>query len=215
MVAHEHILTNYGRNKWSVGISHLCNKCGVGDETVIYVLRDCTSATQVWLRLVSSNCIFNYFFPYLAGIGYSTILSTIFVECVKQTVHQILWQHAGTCRPGETKKFLKKAFNVQLTILMWFSRWLKRWKAASTLHEFLINMTLSSLDLAHQQGVKKLHIEIESDSKVLIYMVTKKNNFNRIILYQTNSAVELTSSSVSLGVKEIEAMLGQLISTTL
>jgi ribonuclease HI len=37
------------------------------------------------------------------------------------------------------------------------------------------NMYLG-LDLAHQQGIRKLHVE--SDSKVLIDMVTKKKNFN-------------------------------------
>jgi hypothetical protein len=47
--------------------------------------------------------------------------------------------------PGETN-FLKKVFNVQLILLMWFSRWLKRLKTASKLHGFVINMTLFSLD---------------------------------------------------------------------
>ncbi|CAJ2637065.1 unnamed protein product [Trifolium pratense] len=61
MAAHERILTNYRRSRWGIGISPLCNICGAADETVIHVLRDCISATQVWLRLVPSNQSSNFF----------------------------------------------------------------------------------------------------------------------------------------------------------
>jgi len=59
--AHGRILTNYRRSKWGVGISPTCPCCAKEDETVIHVLRDCVHATQVWLRLVPSNYITNFF----------------------------------------------------------------------------------------------------------------------------------------------------------
>ncbi|WJX23885.1 hypothetical protein P8452_13067 [Trifolium repens] len=46
MAAHERLLTNYRRSKWGVGISPLCNSCGIEEETIIHVLRDCQNATQ-------------------------------------------------------------------------------------------------------------------------------------------------------------------------
>jgi len=43
------------------GISPLCSTCGNEDETIIHVLRDCVQSTRVWLRLVASNQITNFF----------------------------------------------------------------------------------------------------------------------------------------------------------
>jgi ribonuclease HI len=58
-------------------------------------------------------------------------------------------------------------------------RWIKGYSRklgdCDALHAEMWGMYLG-LDLAHQQGIKKLHVE--SDSKVLIDMVTKKKNFN-------------------------------------
>jgi ribonuclease HI len=61
LAAQERILTNFRRSKWGVGISPLCTRCGRDDETTIHVLRDCVYATQVWLRLVPSNFMTDFF----------------------------------------------------------------------------------------------------------------------------------------------------------
>jgi len=61
LVAHGRILTNYRRSRWRTGISPTCPCCGNADETVIYVLRDCRHASQVWTRLVSPDFITNFF----------------------------------------------------------------------------------------------------------------------------------------------------------
>ena len=61
MTAQERILTNLRRNKWRVGISPLCTRCRRDDETTINVLCDCVYATQVWLSLVPSNFITDFF----------------------------------------------------------------------------------------------------------------------------------------------------------
>jgi len=61
LAAQERILTNFRRSKWGVGISPLCSRCGREDETTIHVLWDCAYATQVWLRLVPSRFITDFF----------------------------------------------------------------------------------------------------------------------------------------------------------
>ncbi|GAU44619.1 hypothetical protein TSUD_378970 [Trifolium subterraneum] len=61
IAAHECLLTNYRRSKWRSGISPTCPACGNEDETIIHVLRDCMHATQIWIRLVTSNHITNFF----------------------------------------------------------------------------------------------------------------------------------------------------------
>jgi hypothetical protein len=35
--AHEHLLTNYRRSRWGIGVSPICPSCGNGDETLIHV----------------------------------------------------------------------------------------------------------------------------------------------------------------------------------
>jgi len=59
--AHKRLLTNYRKSRWGSGISPLCPTCGNGDETIIHALRDCVQSTRVWLRLVASNHITNFF----------------------------------------------------------------------------------------------------------------------------------------------------------
>ncbi|MCI61737.1 ribonuclease H protein, partial [Trifolium medium] len=58
-------------------------------------------------------------------------------------------------------------------------RWIKGYSrklgAGDALHAEMWRMYLG-LDLARQQGIRQLHVE--SDFKVLIDMVTKKNKFN-------------------------------------
>jgi ribonuclease HI len=61
LAAHERILTNARRSKWGVGISPTCSSCMREDETTLHVLRDCVHATRVWIRLVPSNYITNFF----------------------------------------------------------------------------------------------------------------------------------------------------------
>ncbi|CAJ2627891.1 unnamed protein product [Trifolium pratense] len=61
LAAHERILTNARRSKWGVGISPTCVSCMREDETTLHVLRDCVHATRVWIRLVPSNYITNFF----------------------------------------------------------------------------------------------------------------------------------------------------------
>ncbi|CAJ2647032.1 unnamed protein product [Trifolium pratense] len=61
MAAHERLLTNYWRSKWGVGISPMCPDCDRDNETTLHVLRDCPKATQIWIRLVPSNQITNFF----------------------------------------------------------------------------------------------------------------------------------------------------------
>ena len=61
LVAHGRILTNYSRSRWGTGVSATCPCCGNVDETVLHVLRDCRSASQVWIRLVPSDWITNFF----------------------------------------------------------------------------------------------------------------------------------------------------------
>ncbi|CAJ2669285.1 unnamed protein product [Trifolium pratense] len=61
IATHERLLTNYRRSKWGNGISPTCPSCGNDDETIIHVLRDCIHATQIWIRLVASNHITNFF----------------------------------------------------------------------------------------------------------------------------------------------------------
>jgi len=61
MAAHERLLTNYRRSKWGVGISLMCSGCDRDNETTLHVLRDCPKATQIWIRLVPSNYITNFF----------------------------------------------------------------------------------------------------------------------------------------------------------
>jgi hypothetical protein len=62
LAAQERILTNFRRSKWGVGISPICTRCGRENETTIHVLRDCIYATQVWLHLVPSNFITDFFY---------------------------------------------------------------------------------------------------------------------------------------------------------
>ncbi|GAU36844.1 hypothetical protein TSUD_213680 [Trifolium subterraneum] len=61
IAAHARLLTNVRRSKWGVGVSPTCSICGNDDETMIHTLRDCIYATGIWLRLVSSNQITNFF----------------------------------------------------------------------------------------------------------------------------------------------------------
>lgn len=61
LVAHGRILTNYRRSRWGTGVSATCPCCGNADETVLHVLRDCRPASQVWIRLVPSDWITNFF----------------------------------------------------------------------------------------------------------------------------------------------------------
>ncbi|MCH81203.1 RNA-directed DNA polymerase (Reverse transcriptase) [Trifolium medium] len=61
IAAHERLLTNFRRSKWRSDISPTCSVCGNEDETIIHVLRDCIHATQIWIRLVASNHITNFF----------------------------------------------------------------------------------------------------------------------------------------------------------
>ncbi|CAJ2630361.1 unnamed protein product [Trifolium pratense] len=61
IAAHGRLLTNARRSKWGVGVSPICSICGNDDETVIHTLRDCMFATRIWIKLVSSNQITNFF----------------------------------------------------------------------------------------------------------------------------------------------------------
>ena len=56
-----HILTNFRRRRWGGGISPTCPSCGNEVETVLHVLRDCIHATKVWLYIVHSDFITNFF----------------------------------------------------------------------------------------------------------------------------------------------------------
>jgi len=71
--AHERLLTNYCRSKWGVGASPICSGCDKDDETIIHVLKDCPLATQIWIRLVPSNQISNFFLLLIVGTGSSRI----------------------------------------------------------------------------------------------------------------------------------------------
>jgi hypothetical protein len=61
VATHECLLTNYQRSKWGNGISPTCPSSGNDDETIIHVVRDCIHATQIWMRLVASKYITNFF----------------------------------------------------------------------------------------------------------------------------------------------------------
>ncbi|CAJ2657953.1 unnamed protein product [Trifolium pratense] len=61
IAAHDRLLTNARRSKWGVGVSPICSICGNDEETVIHTLRDCMFATRIWIKLVSSNQITNFF----------------------------------------------------------------------------------------------------------------------------------------------------------
>jgi ribonuclease HI len=61
LATHGRILTNFRRSKWGGGISPTCPCCGNEDETILHVLRDCINAIQVWLYIVPSDFITNFF----------------------------------------------------------------------------------------------------------------------------------------------------------
>jgi len=111
------LLTDYCRSKWGVGASPICSGCDKDVETTIHVLRDCPLATQIWIRLVPSNQISNFFSSFDAGTGSSRISIINYMVFSIKNGAQFLWWLAGRYGYGGTKLFLRMIFNVQLTTL--------------------------------------------------------------------------------------------------
>jgi hypothetical protein len=62
-----------------VDISPIYPCCRSEDETIILVLRDSTYATQIWIRLVPSNYITD-FFPLIARTGFLQASTRVGIE---------------------------------------------------------------------------------------------------------------------------------------
>jgi len=78
-----------------VRASPICFGCDKDDETTIHVLMDCPLATQIWIRLVPSNQISNFFLLLIVGIGSSRIsIINCMVFRIKNGA-QFLWWLAG------------------------------------------------------------------------------------------------------------------------
>jgi len=61
IAAHGRLLNNVRISKWGVGVSPTCSMCENEDETVIHTLRDCVHTTRIWLSLIRSIQITNFF----------------------------------------------------------------------------------------------------------------------------------------------------------
>ena len=56
------LLTNAERRRRHLNASALCTRRDNGNESVLHVLRDCSQAKSLWLRMVPSNSQSNLFF---------------------------------------------------------------------------------------------------------------------------------------------------------
>lgn len=61
LVAFGRILTNYRRSRWRTGVSPACPCYGNVDEIVLHALCDSRSASHIWIRLVPSDLLTNFF----------------------------------------------------------------------------------------------------------------------------------------------------------
>lgn len=61
LVAHGCLLTNDWRRTWNSSILTTCSTCHLGDETQMCVLHDCVFTTHIWLQVLLSSNITNFF----------------------------------------------------------------------------------------------------------------------------------------------------------
>lgn len=59
-MAHGCLLTNDKRSRW-LNVSPSCSLCANGIESTLHVVHDCPMATQIWLPLVKSVCMTDFF----------------------------------------------------------------------------------------------------------------------------------------------------------
>jgi len=91
IAALECLLRNYCRSRRGIEVSPISPICGNGDETIIHVLCHCVYATQIFIRLMASNHITNFF----SLICRDWIFNNLIYE--KNRAHGDLsfWWHAG------------------------------------------------------------------------------------------------------------------------
>ncbi|WJX61000.1 hypothetical protein P8452_46145 [Trifolium repens] len=150
IAAHERLLTNYRRSRWGNGIAPTCPACGNGDETIIHVLRDCSYATQVWIKLLASIHITNFF--------------------------------SLTCREWIFDNMEKAHNKGWKTIFMITCCHLWKWRNKSIFEEdfrrpnnptyVILKMSMEDVGDSSATATGITHLQVESDSKVLVDMVT-------------------------------------------
>jgi hypothetical protein len=87
--------------------------CVKEDETTIHILRECRHATQIWIRLVVSNHIINFFSLTCRDLIFDKMAGSNNKEW--QTIFIVV---AGTYGRGETRASLTMIFDVPKTQLI-------------------------------------------------------------------------------------------------
>ena len=207
LAAQECILTNFRRSKWGAGISPLCSRCGREDETTIHVLRDCDYAIQVWLRLVLSYFITDFFtfdcrdwiFNNLGKRGICA--TTKNWKTIFMTSCWFLWTWRNKAifendfhQPNNPVMVIQN-FTKQIDFFVggensgcgglfrcsdgrWLKGYIKKVGVCDVLHAELWGMYLG-LDMAWREHIPRLIVE--SNSKTLIDMVTGSCMFSGVI----------------------------------
>jgi hypothetical protein len=124
IAADEHLLTNYRRSMWAIRISPICPSCVNGDETLMHVLRDCVYATLLWIKLVGSIHITNFF----SLNGRDWIFKNLTNMCMEHTRKSgdlYSWRLVGIFERGGKKLFLRRTFIGILILFVSFLIWLK------------------------------------------------------------------------------------------
>ncbi|GAU31578.1 hypothetical protein TSUD_54010 [Trifolium subterraneum] len=177
MAVQERILTNLRRSKWGVGISPLCTRCGRDDETMIHVLRDCIYSIQVWLHLVPSNFITDFFtfdcrnwnFNNINKLGIGANISswktTFLTTCCD-----------GACKRGGESSGYGGIF--RKSDRRWVKDYIKKIGLCDAFYAELWGMYLG-LDMAWKERIPQLIAE--NDSKILIDIVTDNYKFRGVV----------------------------------
>ncbi|GAU42748.1 hypothetical protein TSUD_77850 [Trifolium subterraneum] len=162
MAAHERLLTNYRRSKWGVGVSPLCSACDKDNETTIHVLRDCPLATQIWIRLVPSNQISNFFSLHCREWIFKNINNQLLGTHNKKwsTIFMVASGCGGLFRNSDGR---------------WIKGYARKIGTCDALSAEMWGMYLG-MQLAWRQGFHLL--QVESDSKTLVDMITGKVKIN-------------------------------------
>ncbi|GAU39340.1 hypothetical protein TSUD_60910 [Trifolium subterraneum] len=205
ITAHECLLTNYRRNKWGNGIAPTCPICGNADETIIHVLRDCSYANQLWIELAASNHITNFFslscmewiFDNMEK-AHDREWKTIFmITCW----HLWMWRNKSIFeedfrRPNNpTHVILKMSREVDRCEQTHLDGWTRQndivFIVGSSLMKDGSSLTVMTLtkvllichDVADSSATTTgvTHLQVESDSKVLVDLVTGNCKVNRRI----------------------------------
>ncbi|CAJ2634326.1 unnamed protein product [Trifolium pratense] len=180
IAAHERLLTNYRQSRWRIGVSPICPSCGNGDETLLHVLRDCVYATQEDIHRPTDPI--RVILDLVQAIDRGGHLHLIRGSRRIDTIY-IGWKRP---QGGWVKLNCDGAYKESLDLAgcgglirdcdgQWRTGYTRKIGTCDALHAEMWGM-YEGLKIARRQGFS--HIIVESDSKLLVDMVTNNCQIN-------------------------------------